>query len=29
MYIVEPNVEPHPNLIGKFEPESDFIIARP
>jgi hypothetical protein len=29
MYIVEPEVEPHPNLIRKFEPESNLILAEP
>jgi hypothetical protein len=27
MYIDEPNVEPYPNLIEKFEFESNFILA--
>jgi hypothetical protein len=29
MYIVEPEVEPHPNLIRKFELESNLILAEP
>ena len=29
IYIVEPIVEPHPNLIGKFEPEPNLILAEP
>jgi hypothetical protein len=29
MYIVEPEVEPHLNLIRKFEPESNLILAEP
>ena len=29
MYIVEPEVEPHSNLIRKFEPESNLILAEP
>ena len=29
IYIVEPIVEPHPNLIGKFEPEPNLILAKP
>ena len=29
IYIVEPIVEPHPNLIGKFEPEPSLILAAP
>ena len=24
----KPKVEPHPNLIGKFEPESKLIVAQ-
>ena len=29
MYIAEPNDEPHPNLIEKFEPESNLKVAEP
>ena len=29
IYIVEPIVEPHPNLIGIFEPEPNLILAEP
>ena len=25
----EPNVEPHPNLMEKFKPESNLILAEP
>ena len=29
IYIFEPNVEPHPNLIEKFEPEPNLMLAEP
>ena len=29
IYIYEPNVEPHPNLIEKFEPEPNLMLAEP
>ena len=29
MYIAEPNDEPHPNLIEKFEPESNLKVVEP
>ena len=29
MYIDEPYVEPHPNFIRKFEPESNLKVAEP
>ena len=29
MYINEPNVEPHPNFIRKFQPELNFKVAQP
>ena len=29
IYIAEPKVEPHPNLIGKFEPKSNLIFVKP
>ena len=29
MYIDEPSVEPHPNFIRKFEPESNLKVAEP
>ena len=29
IYIVVPIVEPHLNLIGKFEPEPNLILAEP
>ena len=29
IYIVEPIVEPHPNLIGIFELEPNLILAEP
>jgi hypothetical protein len=27
IFIAEPKVEPHSNLIGKFEPESNLIVV--
>ena len=29
IYINEPNVEPHLNLIEKFEPEPNLMLAEP
>ena len=29
IYSGKPNVEPHPNLIEKFEPESNLKVAEP
>ena len=29
MYIDEPYVEPHPNFIRKFKPESNLTVAEP
>ena len=29
IYIFEPKAEPHSNLVGKFEPESNLIVVEP
>ena len=29
IYIVEPIVKPHLNLVGKFEPEPNLILVEP